>query len=198
MLKKRIEYKLELMIWSVYFATIVLSVYIHELGHCIPAWIYGYWAVPTFAKEYVAVPVSFHQYVALGGPFASIFITLMIIILYLIKTFKFDSAILAGTLTTSGFYSLMFIFKGGRGDVEFHEAQTALGINYTGHFLDWFFLILFLFGVFVWIVKSKPNYKILGRLLTGLVLTIVFMVFLQDKNNTIFDPIFQSKTLIGK
>ncbi|MCK5103166.1 MAG: hypothetical protein KAR17_10130, partial [Cyclobacteriaceae bacterium] len=60
------------------------------------------------------------------------------------------------------------------------------------HSLDWLFFALFILGVVIWIAKSKPNYKIAGRILVGLVLTVIFIVGLQVINNAIFDPIFMS------
>lgn len=31
--------KIEFKIWAIYLATIVLSCFVHEIGHCVPAWI---------------------------------------------------------------------------------------------------------------------------------------------------------------
>jgi Na+/phosphate symporter len=83
----------------------------------------------------------------------------------------------------------------GRGHdaTEFQEAQSALGLTYSGHFLDWFFLILFILGAIIWIIKARPSYQILGRLILGVILTAIFLIELQTLNNAIFDPIFQSK-----
>jgi hypothetical protein len=90
--------------------------------------------------------------------------------------------------------NLRFILKGrGHDTTEFQEAQSALGLSYSGHSLDWIFLILFVFGVVVWIIISKPHYKIIGRLSVGIVLTFIFIVGLQVINNAIFDPILQPK-----
>ena len=54
--------------------TILISVFIHEIGHCIPAWINGFQAIPTLAKEYIsnAIPMKFKEYVSLGGIMGSI------------------------------------------------------------------------------------------------------------------------------
>lgn len=188
--------KNEFKIWAIYFTTILFSVYIHEFGHCIPAWIHGYWAVPTPAKEYIsnAVALDLKQYISFGGVIGSILVSLIVIILYPNKTYRINPAILAGAIAIPGMYTLRFILSGrGHDATEFQEAQSALGLSYSGHSLDWIFLILFVFGVVVWIIKSKPHYKIIGRLSIGFVLTFIFVVGLQLLNNAIFDPILQSK-----
>ena len=189
---KKIEFK----IWTIYFTTILFYVYIHEVGHSIPAWLHGYWAVPTPAKEYLspAVPMDLKQYISLGGVMVSILISLLVTFLYLSKRYVIGSAILAAAIALPGMYTLRFILSGrGHDATEFQEAQSAMGLSYSGHSLDWIFLILFVFGTVVWIIRSKPQFKILGRLLGGFVLTVIFIVGLQVINNAIFDPIFQPK-----
>ena len=64
----KIAYKQESRNWAIYFATILISVYIHEVGHCIPAWIHGFRAIPTPAKEYtfVTIPNDLQQYILAG------------------------------------------------------------------------------------------------------------------------------------
>jgi hypothetical protein len=191
-----IDYKYELKVWSIYFVIIILSCYIHELGHCIPAWVHGYWAVPTPAKEYVSpnVPVDLKQYVSLGGIIGSILVSVVAIFLCMTKTYRDNSAIIAGAIAMPGMYTVRFILSGrGHDATEFQEAQFALGLSYSGHSLDWIFLILFLLGIVVWIIKSEPNYKVIGRVSIGFVLTFIFLIGLQVINNAIFDPIFQVK-----
>ena len=188
----RVEFKHELQIWAIFFATIFFSAYIHEFGHCIPAWIHGYWAVPTPVKEYEShtIPLDLKQYVSLGGIIGSVVVLLVISILYLNINHRFSSVLLAGALAMPGMYTLRFILIGrGHDATEFQEAQSALGLSYSGHSLDWFFLTFFLLGAVMWITKSKPSHKILGRLLIGFVLTFVFVAALQKINNAIFDPI---------
>jgi hypothetical protein len=192
----KIEYRTELRLWLFYFVTIIFSTYIHEIGHCIPAWINGYRAIPTPAKEYISITIPFglKQYISLGGIIGTVMITIIILILYSAKPHNFNSAILAGVIATPGFYTLRFILAGrGHDATEFQEAQSALGLNYSGHSLDWFFLLIFSIGVIVWIIKSNPSYKVIGRIFIGCVLTFIFIVALQSINNTIFDPIFQAK-----
>jgi hypothetical protein len=168
-----INVKNETKIWSVYFITILVSVYIHEIGHCIPAWINGF-------------------DVSLGGITGTVLFSFLGIVLFLKKSSKYSSAILVGAIATPGFYTLRFFIAGRGHDLtEFQEAQAAIGLEYSGHSLDWFFLILFVFGTIIWIIETRPGFKIIGRLLIGFLLTFVFVIGLQVINNAIFDPIFQ-------
>jgi hypothetical protein len=188
--------KIEFKIWTLYFTTILISVYIHEIGHCIPAWINGIQAIPTPAKEYISdtIPMELKEYVSLGGIIGSILVSLIVMFLYLNRPLKHNSAILAGAIAIPGMYTLRFILTGrGHDATEFQEAQSALGLSYSGHSLDWIFLTIFLLGTILWIYRSKPKYKIIGRLAFGFVLTIMFVIGLQVVNNAIFDPIFQSR-----
>ena len=185
----------ELKIWSIYFLTIFLAIYIHEIGHCIPAWIEGVRAIPTPAKEYILDEISqnLQQRISLAGIIGTILFTIVIYVFYLIKSVKYSSAILAGAIAMPAAYTLRFLLAGrGHDATEFQEAQSAIGLSYSGHSLDWIFLSLTIIGILVWIVKSKPNIKIIGRLLIGVILTLIFVIGLQVFNNAIFDPIFQA------
>lgn len=186
----------EIKTWSIYFVTILTSTFIHEVGHCIPAWIHGFQAIPTPAKEYIpdTIPIDIREYVSLGGILGSVIVSLIVIFLYIIKKFRYNSAVLAGVIAMPGMLTLRFVLFGrGHDATEFQEAQFALGLSYSGHALDWIFLCLFLLGMLVWIIKSKPHFKIIGRLFIGSIVTFVFVVGLQVINNSIFDPVFQTK-----
>ena len=190
-----IDIESEIRVWSIYFLTIFLSIYIHEIGHCIPAWISGIKAIPTPAKEYIMgeIPIDLRLYISLGGIVGTILFTIIVFAFYLKNSIKNSEAILAAAIAVPAIYTLRFFIEGrGHDATEFQEAQSALGLNYSGHFLDWIFLTLVLIGIAIWIVKSKPSYKILGRLLIGSIVTVIFIVGLQSINNAIFDPIFQS------
>lgn len=186
----------ELKVWLIYFVIILLSSYIHEIGHCIPAWINGYWAVPTPAKEYMSltIPNGLQEFISLGGIIGTATVSIIILIIYSVKSYNFSSVLLAGAIATPGFYTLRFILFGrGHDATEFQEAQSALGLNYSGHSLDWLFLSIFSIGIITWIIKSNPSYKVISRIFIGFVLTFIFIACLQKINNTIFDPIFQPK-----
>ena len=185
--------KLEFKEWSTYFITLLLANYLHELGHCIPAWTYGYSAIPTFAKWYSlsSIPLDIINYVSLGGVISSVIFSILVILYFLKSSFKYNSALLAGGLAMPSIYTLRFIVSGrGHDGSEFQEAQLALGFSYSGHFVDWIFLSLFILGIATWVVKSKPGIRILGKLLIGAMLSIAFIVILQKLNNSIFDPLF--------
>lgn len=189
--------KIELKEWSIYFITLLIANFFHELGHCIPAWAHGYSAIPTPAKEYAisSIPPGLINYVSLGGIINSILFSVLAILYFLKSHFKYNSAILAGGLAMPAMYTFRFILRGrGHDATEFQEAQAALGFSYSGHFVDWLFLSLLLLGIAAWMIRSKPGMKIWGRLLLGALLSIVFIVLLQKINNSIFDPLFRENS----
>jgi len=191
----KIDIKLELKTWTIYFVTIILSVYAHELGHCAYAWFHGYKAIPTPAKSYIIddFPQNLNQNFSLSGILGSLLFVFAAFLFYYFRNNKISSTILAAAIVAPGIYTIRFILKGrGHDATEFQEAQAALGFNYGGHSLDWLFLLLFLLGVIMWIIKSQPTFKILGRLIFGAVLTFIFFIALQDINNMVFDPMFSS------
>ena len=195
MTNSKVNIKVELKLWGIYFVTILLSTFFHELGHCTIAWTHGFSAVPTPAKAYLmeSIPSTLNNYFALGGIISSLVFPLILFTFVIASSFRLNSAILAGGIAMPGMYSLRFLVIGrGHDATEFQEAQSALGVNYSGHFLDWLFSTLFLMGIFLWAFKSKPNYKIAGRILIGFVLTFIFILLLQKINNLIFDPIFSA------
>lgn len=182
-------------IWVTYFITLLAANFFHELGHCIPAWSHGYAAVPTLAKEYSfdTIPDYLINYISLGGIIGSVFVFILSFTFFLKRSSEYNSAVLAGTLAMPCIYTLRFILIGrGHDATEFQEAQSALGFNYAGHVVDWLFLSIPLIGITVWIFKTNPNLKILGRLFIGAVLSLALMVVVQKLNNLIFDPVFLS------
>ncbi|WP_303925807.1 hypothetical protein [Draconibacterium sediminis] len=189
----KLDFKKELNLWGVYFLTIFLSIYVHELGHCIPVWVKGIGAIPTPAKEYIlqTIPEALQQQVSLGGILGTVLVTLGIMVLYGLKKFRYDAAVLAGVLAMPGMYTLRFMVVGrGHDATEFQEAQAALGAAYSGHFIDWLFLALFVAGTALWVLKAQPQLRIAGRLLIGFVLTVLFVIAHQVVNNAVFDPMF--------
>jgi len=193
----RINYREEFKIWLIYFLTIFVSIYIHEIGHCIPAWVNGYTAIPTPVKQYIfeTIPPGLNELISLWGIAGTVLVSLLTFINYLFKPNRINSSVLAGGIATPGMYTLRFILIGrGHDATEFQEVQSALGLSYEGHSLDWFFITLILIVTIIWFIKSKSTSRILIRLLIGFVLTVIFLVALQTLNNSIFDPIFQSKT----
>jgi len=55
----------------------------------------------------------------------------------------------------------------GHGGHEFQEAQAALGLNYSGHSMDWFFHNIIPCTCCTWFVTIRPGYKVIPRLLIG-------------------------------
>lgn len=179
--------------WLYYFITVFIGIYLHEIGHCVVAWFYGKRAIPTPAKEYLLDVVSpvVQQHISLGGILGTVFFSLTLFYLYLKAPHKFPLSIYAASLASPGIYSFLFALKGrGHDATEFQEAQAAMGFSYSGHFVDYLFLVILMAGLFFWIYKSKPAIKILPTLVIGFVLTVVFIVGLQTINNRIFDPLF--------
>jgi hypothetical protein len=188
----KFDFKKELQTWSIYFVTILFSIYAHEIGHCIPAWIHGYQAIPTPAKEYISdqVPSDLKLYISLGGIIATFLVTIAILAICSFMDLL-NPAILAGAIANPGVYSLRYLIAGrGHDGTEFQEAQQALGLSYSRHFLDIAFILIFSAGVILWMMKYKPGLKITGRLVLGFFLTTFFIVGLQVLNNYIFDPLF--------
>jgi hypothetical protein len=188
-----------LRLWCLFVAAIVLSFFVHELGHCAVSWVHGYRAVPTPAKEYVleSIPGSVQSQVALGGLIGSV-IALMTAMLWLqLRPSASASALLAGGMTAPGFYTLRFILAGrGHDATEFQEAQAALGLSYSGHAADWLFVGLFAIATLFWFVRTRARLtpRLLGRLVVGLLLAMLTVVLLQSVNNAVFDPLFEHKT----
>jgi hypothetical protein len=65
----------------------VIGFFVHEVGYCIPAWLNGYGAVPTPAKEYLleSIPPKLTEIVALGGIVCSVMFSLVVLAFYLFK-----------------------------------------------------------------------------------------------------------------
>lgn len=80
------NYKNKLKIWSIYFLIIVLTVFIHKIGHSIPAGFNGYKSVPTHTKNYLQdLPGKIQNIVSLGGVTASIILLLLGMFIYEFK-----------------------------------------------------------------------------------------------------------------
>jgi hypothetical protein len=183
-------------LWLLFIAAIVASFFVHELGHCGVAWLHGYAAIPTPAKEYLFEPIPERvQYqVALGGILGSVAALLAgVSWLYRHHTAA-SSALLAGVMTAPGFYTLRFILAGrGHDATEFQEAQAALGLSYSGHAADWLFVSLFVITTVLWFLRTRTRLtpRLVGRLALGAIAALVVVVLLQNVNNALFDPLFQ-------
>jgi hypothetical protein len=185
-------------LWLIFAGSTLGSVYVHELGHCIPAWIHGYRAIPTPAKEYILAAVTdpLQRTIALGGILGTVLALLGALWLYLKWPGAKASAVLSGALVTPGLYTLRFLIAGrGHDATEFQNAQAALGLSYSGHALDWFFLIALMAIALVWFLKSRtrPGIRFLWKSLKCAAPGLLLVLGLQMINNMIFDPIFGHK-----
>ena len=182
-------------LWLVFIAAIAASLFVHELGHCLVAWLHGYAAVPTLAKDYILkpVPADLKLQIALGGILGSVAALIAGGLWFGLRPSRVSSAVLAAALTLPAFYTLRFILAGrGHDATEFQEAQAALSLSYNGHAVDWMFLTLLLLASTFWIWRERSIWSLglIMRIAIGAVLGLLFLVLLQRLNNLIFDPLF--------
>lgn len=194
----RVSRKEQSWLWLIFAGSILGSVYLHELGHCIPAWMHGYRAIPTPAKEYILAAVTdpVRRAIALGGILGTVLALVGAVGLYFKSPAAKASAVLSGALVVPGFYTLRFLIAGrGHDGTEFQNAQAALGLSYSGHAVDWFFLIALIAIAPAWLLKSRtrPGSCFLWKCLKGAALGLLLLLGLQMINNMIFDPIFGDK-----
>lgn len=185
----------ELKLWLLFLGALAGGFFLHEIGHCVVAWVHGYGVIPTPMKEYLLspIPLALENLVALGGIAGSVAALAGALMWFHCKPVAGRSALLAGTLAGPGFYALRFVLFGrGHDGEEFQQAQAALGLLYAGHTLDWFFVGLFLVAAGVWFWRARPplTFRFAGRLLGGAVAGLATLVLLQSVNNAIFDPLF--------
>ena len=184
--------------WLFFAVAIVGSFFVHEIGHCAVAWLHGYPAVPTPAKEYILRPIpdAVQYQVALGGIAGSVTALLAAALALHLRPTVNTSALLAGAMTAPGFYTLRFALAGrGHDATEFQEAQAALGFSYSGHAADWLFVGLFVLATVFWFLRMRvrPTPRLVGRLLVGALAALLVLVVLQSVNNAVFDPLLEPK-----
>jgi hypothetical protein len=193
------NYFAELKSWSVYFLAAMLGIWLHEIGHCIPAWFNGIAAFPSPANEYILHPVStdLNQNISLGGYIGTVFFIITASLVFLFTNFRFKSEMYAGGIAIIGMYCSLILFNGrGHGGHEFQEAQAAMGFTYSGHSMDVFVIALFISLALIWYFYKKPKINIFWRLLTGAIITFLFFILYEWINNLIFDPIFKNQAII--
>jgi hypothetical protein len=193
------EYISELKSWSVYFLTAMAGIWIHEIGHCIPAWLNGIPAFPSPANEYILHPVSteLNQCISLGGYVGTLLFIIIALLVFLLTNFRYKTEIYAGATAIIGMYCILILFNGrGHGGHEFQEAQAAMGYTYSGHSMDVIVVVLLIFLASIWFLYKKPKINIIWRLLTGAIITFFFFIFYEWINNLIFDPFFKSQAIL--
>jgi nitrate reductase gamma subunit len=180
----------------IFLAAFVGAAFLHETGHAIFGFAEGIPVVPTPAKEYVLRPeVEWRQevWIALGGVVATATITAGTILWYRHQLRPEADAVLAGVLASPGAYTLRYLIVGrGHDGLEWQEAQSALGINPSGHFIDVMFLVLFAAGCCVFVLQRRHSLRWRSALsVAGVALvSLVLMVIVQVGNNLIFDRWF--------
>jgi hypothetical protein len=168
----------------IFLTAIIISILIHELGHCIFYWIQGIPASLSLTKEYPLQDISVQNYRigSLGGPVTNIIQVITALILLqkykgkLILNMVFTSFLLANI-----YYfllrSLIAVLKHDGGELE--DAANLFGFNY------WLFIIIFLtvaiIIMYIWLKRDsiKINYKSIFRF-TGLFITFVVIVFILE------------------
>jgi hypothetical protein len=174
------------------------GIWIHEIGHCIPAWLNGIAAFPSPANEYILQPVSkdLNQSISLCGYVGTATFIILVLIVFLFTDFRFRSELYAGATAIIGMYCTLIFFNGrGHGGHEFQEAQAAMGFSYNGHSMDIAVIVLFITLVAICFFTDKPKPAIIWRLLIGAILTFFFFIFYEHINNLVFDPVFKSRAI---
>jgi hypothetical protein len=184
--------------WLLFLSAILASAFVHELGHCAVAWLHGYPAIPTPAKEYILKPMTevVQNRVSLGGVLGSVVALLVAGFWLHRRPTPTSSALFAGAMTAPGCYMLRFLLLGsGHDGTEFQEAQAALGLSYPGHAIDRLFYGLFVAAAVFWFwrTRARPTLRLVCRLLAGAVAAAAAMVLLQSVNNAVFDPLLEPK-----
>lgn len=189
----RVSSTSELKTWAFFIVSIIAAVFLHEFGHCIAAWFCGVKAIPTFAKAYYYnVPAHAVNLISLGGIIGTVVASLFAIAFFLFSKFNSKPVVLAASLAYLGGYCFRFLLKGrGHDGTEFQQAQAALGTAYSGHFVDWLFVSLFIIGTTTWLLRSKPGLKTIPRIIIGIVVSLVVLIELQDLNDKFFDPLLR-------
>ncbi len=185
--------------WLLFAGAIVVSMFIHEVGHCAVAWLHGFPAIPTAAKEYILrpLPEAVQCRVSLGGILGSVVAVLIAASFLVLRPTMISSSSLAGAMSVPGVYTLRFMLAGrGHDGAEFQQAQAALGFAYAGHAVDWLFAGLFVTAAALWFWRTRPRLtpRLAGTLLGGAVMALTVVVVLQSVNNAIFDPLFEPKS----
>ncbi len=164
----------------IFVATCIGGCYFHEIGHAAFGWAQGISVLPTPAKEYILrAEVDWNQqaWISLGGVAATVLLVLGVILWQSGTRGSGGDAVLAGALVAPFAYTVRFSLAGrGHDGLEWQAAQSALGVNPTGHVVDVLFLCILSAGVFVWGFRRRRSMrptlliKAVGLAVAGLVL----------------------------
>ena len=181
----------------------IAGVYLHEIGHAVAGWVQGIAIVPTPAKEYTLqdqVEWSQQIWISLGGVAGTALLVLGTLAWYVRDQRPVADAVLAGVLLPPCAYTVRFLMIGrGHDGLEWQEAQSALGMDPTGHAVDILFLCLFFAGAGIWLVRRHSTLRLssFGRAAALMLGGIVLLVVLQVGNNALFDPFFAETTTVN-
>ena len=162
----------------IFFLAAVISILIHELGHCLFYWIQGIPAAFSLTKEYPLQDITVQNYRigSLGGPVTN-FIQI-IVVLILIRRYRRNrkmNMVLVSFLLVNIYYfifrSLIAILKRDGGELE--DAANLFGLNY------WMFIIAFLTVtvVVLYILIKWDSFRInISNILRFIGLFIAFVV----------------------
>jgi len=127
----------------IFFSAAVISILIHEFGHCLFYWIQGIPASFSLTKEYPLQDITVQNYRigSLGGPVTNFIQIIIVLILY--RRYRRNrklNMVLVSFLLVNIYYfifrSLIAILKRDGGELE--DAANLFGLNY------WMFIIAFL------------------------------------------------------
>ena len=182
---------------TVFALACVAGVYAHEIGHAVAAWLQGIAMVPMPVKSYtLGGHVGAHQqaWISFGGVAATTVVVVAAFVWYARTPRPAADAVLAGVLVPLTFYAVRFALAGrGHDGLEWQEAQSALGVAFSGHAVDVLFLVLWGGGVGLWIGRRRSTLrpasvaKALALMLAG----VVILAVLQVVNNAALDPLFR-------
>ncbi len=187
----------------IFLGVCIGGVFVHEIGHAVLGWVQGIAVVPTPAKEYsLAAQIDWHQeiWISLGGIGATTILFCGVLLWYIRKQRPSGDAVLAGVLLPLGFYTLRFLVVGhGHDGLEWQGAQSAIGVNPSGHLIDLLFLTLFLVGCAAMVVRRGFSFrwKSLVRTVGLSLLGLVMVVLLQVSNNAVFDRFFREPEILN-
>lgn len=158
----------------------ILSVLLHELGHCIFYWIQGIPAAMSLTKEYPLVdiiPVTQYAIGSVGGPLANI---VLIIVSYLMvrkyekhsRPWNYLSAMIIANCSYFIVISLITLLKRSDGG-ELEYAANLIGLNF--YYVLGLFILITIVILALW--KNRFNIKAsVKNCLSFLVLVVTFLV----------------------
>ena len=175
----------------IFFSASVISILIHELGHCIFYWVQGIPASFSLTKEYPLQDITVQNYRigSLGGPVTNII--QVIIALILLRRYRGNrmlSMVFTSFLLVNIYYflfrSLIAVLKHDGGELE--DAANLFGLNY------WMFIVLFLsvtvIIMYMWIKWDpiKLNFKKIFSFIGLFIAFIVIVVMLETVDKKFF------------